>query len=108
MVGGKPEKGKKAPEKGDKGRHKEKVRTKVLVRVLDTDIDGEKGVAQAILKIKGVSHSFANAICKAANIDPKRKLGSFTESEINELEDVIKEPGKYGVPDWVVNRRKDT
>jgi len=79
----------------------------VVVRVLGTDLDGEKDVGHAILKIKGVSHSFANAICVAAKIDPHKKLGSFTESEIAELEKAIKEPLETGVPAWIVNRRKD-
>jgi small subunit ribosomal protein S13 len=103
-----------AKEKGEKGRdskpkvdRREAGRARVIVRVLGTDLDGEKGVAQAILKIKGVSHSFANAICKAAKIDPEKKLGTFTESEIHELEEAIKDPLKHGVPAWVVNRRRD-
>lgn len=86
---------------------KEKKRMRVVVRVLGTDLDGEKDVAHAILNIKGISHSFSNAVCKSANIDPHKKLGSFTESEIAELEKAIKEPLGIGVPSWVVNRRKD-
>jgi small subunit ribosomal protein S13 len=103
-----------AKEKGEKGRspkpkgdHREAGRARVIIRVLGTDVDGEKGVAQAILKIKGVSYSFANAVCKAAKIDPKKKVGSFSESEIDELEEVIKDPIKHGVPVWIVNRRRD-
>lgn len=88
-------------ERGEKGR------MRVVVRVLGTDLDGEKSVKHAILKIKGVGHTFAKAICEAAGIDPNKKLGSFTESEIDELEKVIKEPMKYGIPLWLVNRRKD-
>lgn len=95
-VGEKPSKGKK-----------EKQRMRVIVRVLGTDLDGDKKVVHAILKIKGVSYSFANAICTAAKIDPNKKLGSFTESEIAELERAIKKPLEIGVPVWIVNRRKD-
>jgi len=82
-------------------------RMRVIVRVLGTDLDGEKDIVHAILKIKGVSHSFANAICTAAKIDSHKKLGSFTESEIAELEKAIKDPLEVGVPVWIVNRRKD-
>jgi small subunit ribosomal protein S13 len=97
---------KEEPKKGGKA-PREKTGARIIVRVLGTDVDGEKGVAQAILKIKGVGHSFANAICKVAKIDPVKKIGSFTESEIHELEEVIKDPIKHGVPVWVVNRRRD-
>lgn len=88
-------------------RAKEKKSMRVIVRALGTDLDGDKSVAHAILKVKGVSYSFANAICKAAKIDPHKKLGSFTESEMAELEKAIKEPTEYGVPAWIENRRKD-
>lgn len=88
-------------------RAKETRSMRVIVRVLGTDLDGEKAVAHAILRIKGVSYSFANALCKAAKIDPHKKLGSFVESEIAELEKAIKEPSDLGVPAWIENRRKD-
>ena len=80
---------------------------RVIIRILGTDVDGEKAVRTAITRVKGVGHTFANAICKAAKIDPKKKVGSFTESEIARLEEVIKDPIKAGVPVWLVNRRRD-
>ena len=86
---------------------REKKGMRVVIRVLGTDVDGEKSVRTAILKIKGVGHSFANAICKAADINPNKKLGSFTESEIARLEEVINDPTKVGLPAWTLNRRKD-
>ena len=92
--------------KAQKGK-KDKQRMRMVVRVLGADLNGEKPVVRAILRIKGVSHSFANAICTAAKIDPHKKLGSFTESEIAELEKVLKEPLEVGVPTWLVNRKKD-
>ena len=97
---------KEEPKRGSRG-PRERTGARVIVRVLGTDVNGEKGVAQAILKIKGVGHSMAGAICKAAKIDPKKKIGSFSESEIHELEEVIKDPIKHGVPAWIVNRRRD-
>jgi len=109
----KTEKEQKVKEKGKrKGGEASKVkkearRMRMVIRVLGTDLDGEKDVVHAILKIKGVSHAFANAICVAAKIDPHKKLGSFTESEIAKLEKAIKEPLEAGVPAWIVNRRKD-
>lgn len=96
----------KEDEKRGLKRTKEKHRMRMIIRVLGTDLDGEKDVAHAILKIKGVSHSFANAICKTAKIDPNKKLGSFTESEIAELEKAIKEPLEIGIASWLLNRRK--
>jgi small subunit ribosomal protein S13 len=102
----KPEKEVAAKTKAQ-SRAKEMKSMRVIVRVLGTDLDGEKSVSHAILRIKGVSYSFANALCKAANIDPHKKLGSFTESELAELEKAIKEPSSIGIPLWIENRRKD-
>jgi small subunit ribosomal protein S13 len=115
----KDKKGKEKPKKSDKSEKAEKGQKKggrrpderkgmrVIVRVLGTDLDGEKGVQHALLKVKGISYSMAKAICKVAKIDPKKKLGSFTESEISQLEDVLREPAKFGVPSWTANRRRD-
>ena len=80
---------------------------RVIIRNLGTDVDGEKAVRTVIKRVKEVSHTFANAICKADKIGPRKKVGSFTESEIARLEEVIKDPIKAGVPVWLVNRRRD-
>ena len=82
-------------------------RAKVVIRILGTDVDGEKPIFKSLTKIKGVSHSFAKALCKTGNIDPKSKLGSYTESQIAELEELIKNPIEHGIPSWLVNRRRD-
>jgi len=97
----------KKAERTVKTKKEEKKGMRVVVRVLGTDLDGERGVQNAILKIRGVGHTFAKAVCETAKIDPKRKLGSFTESEISDLEEVIKDPTKFGIPAWIVNRRRD-
>jgi small subunit ribosomal protein S13 len=36
------------------------------------------------------------------------KLGSLTESDIQKLENVIRNPIKFGIYNWFLNRRKDT
>ena len=93
--------------KEEKGRPKEEKRLRVLVRVLGADLDGEKSVGHAILRIKGVSHSFVKAVLTAAKIDPSKKLGAFTEADIAALEAAIREPAKLGLPEWMLNRRRD-
>ena len=93
--------------KEEKGRPKEEKRLRVLVRVLGADLDGEKSVGHAILRIKGVSHSFVKAVLTAAKIDPSKKLGAFTEADIAALEAAIGEPAKLGLPEWMLNRRRD-
>jgi len=80
---------------------------KLVVRVANTDLDGEKKLRNALLGIKGISHAMSKAICLAAGFDPNVKLGSLSEEEIAKLEDVIKDPIKYGIPSWLLNRRRE-
>lgn len=86
---------------------KQRPEIREIVRVAGTSLDGEKTVVRGIKKIKGISHSMAKAICKVSGLGPNTKLGSLTEGQIKELEDVIKDPITFNVPVWMINRRKD-
>ena len=50
---------------------------------------------------------FANAVCKVLNLDIKRKCGDYTVKEVEKIEDVIRNPAKYNIPTWLMNRRRD-
>ena len=78
-----------------------------ILRITDTDIDGTLKVPYALRKIKGISLNLANAILKKAGIDPNMRAGFLTEAEVEKIEEIIKEPTKYGLPGWLLNRRKD-
>jgi small subunit ribosomal protein S13 len=78
-----------------------------ILRITDTDVDGTLKVPYALRKIKGVSLNLANAILKRAGIDPNMRAGFLTEAEVEKIEEIIKEPTKYGLPNWLLNRRKD-
>jgi len=78
-----------------------------IVRVTDTDIDGSLKVGYALTKIKGVSISLANAVLKKAGINPEIRLGLLSEEQVKKIEDVLLNPAKYGIPSWLLNRRKD-
>lgn len=77
-----------------------------IVRIHSEDIEGKMRVYAGLAKIKGVSWAMANAVCKALNIDKKRKIGSLSHEEIKKISDFIKDPqGK--IPVYLLNRRKD-
>jgi len=80
---------------------------KTIVRIANTDLDGEKPVFQALRSIKGVSFIMSKAICKVTNLNPNQKLGTLDPKTIEKLEEVIKEPISFGVPSFLVNRRRD-
>lgn len=75
-----------------------------LIRILGTDISGNLTIYAGLTKIKGISWTFSNAICKMLNIDKRRKISSLSEQESNKIIEIIKS-GK--IPFWIVNRKKD-
>jgi small subunit ribosomal protein S13 len=79
-----------------------------ILRITDTDVDGTLKVPFAVSRIKGISLSLANAILKKAGVDPNTRVGFLTDANIEKIEEVIEDPAKYGVPNWLLNRRKDS
>ena len=80
---------------------------KHLVRIVNTDLDGNKHISIALKKIKGVGFMFSNMVCSIANIDGRKKTGYLTEEEIKKIEGIIKDPLKFKAPSWMLNRRRD-
>ncbi len=78
-----------------------------IVRILGTDSAGTLKVSYSVSSVKGVSLSLANAILKKVGINPDLRAGFLTEADVEKIEDVIKDPVKYGLPAWLFNRRKD-
>jgi small subunit ribosomal protein S13 len=78
-----------------------------IVRVVNTDLKGEKKTFMALQKIRGVGYMFSNFVCYSAKVDPKKIAGKLSNEEVLRLEDVIRNPAKYDCPSWMMNRRKD-
>ena len=75
-----------------------------IVRILSKDIEGKMKVYPGLTKIKGISWSFSNAVCKMLSIDKNRKIGSLEENEIKQISEFVKNPK---VPVFLMNRRFD-
>ncbi len=75
-----------------------------IVRILSKDIEGKLKIYVGFTKIKGVSWSLANAICKALNLDKNRKIGSLTKEEIEKINAFVKNPK---MPQYLFNRKND-
>ena len=80
---------------------------KGIVRIAGTDLKGENQLFTSLMKIKGVSFAFANAICRVHNLERNRKVGTLSEKEVKKIEETLKNPIKFGIPVWMLNRRKD-
>ena len=83
------------------GRSKEEER---IVRILSTDIEGYEGIYPGLTKIKGISWSLSNAICKSLGFSKNRKIGSLTEEEVKKISVFVKNPS---LPSFLFNRRND-
>ena len=80
---------------------------KYIVRIVATDLEGDKPIGQTLTKIKGINFSLANAICNIIPLEKTKKSGSLKEEEIKKIEEIIQNPTKKGIPSWMVNRQKD-
>ncbi|MBT7903349.1 30S ribosomal protein S13 [Candidatus Woesearchaeota archaeon] len=80
---------------------------KHIVRVANTDLDGNKPIQQALLKIKGIGFSLANAVCQYAKVEGNKKTGYLLDDETEQLTDVLQNPHSYKMPSWMLNRQKD-
>jgi small subunit ribosomal protein S13 len=82
-----------------------------IIRIGGRDINGELGIERALLHIKGISHDMSHAVSYAIQqkfgIEKNATLGSLSENQIESIESVIKDPVKYGIPAFMLNRRKD-
>ena len=46
-------------------------------------------------------------LLQSLNISPSIRVGYLTDSEIQEIEDAVKNPSKIKMPSWYLNRRAD-
>ncbi|MBS3127636.1 30S ribosomal protein S13 [Candidatus Woesearchaeota archaeon] len=80
---------------------------KYIVRIANTDLNGNKALLLALRKIKGVNFMFSNFICKTAKISIHKKTGLLSDEEVKRLDEIVLQPKKYQMPFWLMNRRKD-
>jgi small subunit ribosomal protein S13 len=78
-----------------------------ILRVAGTDIDGTKKIVYGLTKIRGVGPSFAAAIVRVAELRPELRMGELSEAEVQKVENVMRDPAKYGLPSRLFDRRKD-
>jgi len=77
-----------------------------IVRLSNTDIDGDKNIVYGLNSIKGIGMHMASLIAEKAGIDRKLKMGKLSESQIKKLQDAIDSVTDYA-PIWMLNHRKD-
>jgi small subunit ribosomal protein S13 len=82
-----------------------------IVRLAGRDVDGSLNIERSLSKVKGIgmnmSHSLALAIETKLGIQKTTEVGSLSESQISDIEKLIKDPVANGLPWYVINRNKD-
>ena len=77
------------------------------IRIVGTDINADASLLYGLSKIKGVSIMFANALCHSLKFDKNAKISSLSDKDIEKLENFLSNPKKEGIPEWLLNQRKD-
>ena len=75
-----------------------------IVRVVQTDIPGNKKLLVGLTYIKGVSWTVSNAICKILKFDPNKVVSTLSAEEIEKITNFVKNPE---LPDFMYNRKND-
>lgn len=115
-VGVKQEQQKKKDKKGKPGakEQEEPAKKKIehdenfnyIVRVANTDINGEHNVVQGLTQIKGIGRHMAAFVADTAGVDRTLKFGNLAEPQIVKLKEVLENIDEYA-PAWMLNHRKD-
>ena len=78
-----------------------------IIRFAGTDIIGNQPVIYALTSVKGVGIKLANAVIEKSGISPESRMGFLSSSEVEKIQDILQDPIRYGIPVWLLNRRKD-
>lgn len=84
----------------------EKSEFKYIVRIANTDLQGEKSIVVALTGVKGIGTRTAEILADKLGLDRKSRIGDLSDKEIEEIETTLEELPDF-VPSWLLNRRKD-
>ena len=75
-----------------------------LIRILQTDIPGNKNIYAGLTRIKGVSWGISNATCILMGYDKSIKIQDLSKEDIAKIEAFLK---KGDFPQFLLNRKND-
>ena len=84
----------------------EKSDFKYIVRIANTDLQGEKSVVVALAGVKGVGVRTSEIIADHLGLDRKERIGDLPDEKIDEIEATLEDLPDT-IPPWLLNRRKD-
>lgn len=81
--------------------------TKKLVRFMRKDFPGEETIENSLRILKGIGFATAKAVRIKSGLPEKTRMGDLSEEQLSMLSKIIESPAKFGIPHWLLNRRKD-
>ena len=78
-----------------------------LIRIMQTDIPGNKNLLTGLTYLKGVSWSISNATCILLKMDPKKRIMDLTPKEIETITNFLHGEISQKLPNFMLNRRRD-
>ena len=93
-------------EKVKKKEDKKKDDFRYIVRIANTDIDGEKKLVRGLTSIRGVGMHMSALITEETGINKDIKIGDLTDSQIEKIKEAL-DGIEESAPKWMLNHRKD-
>ena len=106
--------GKPGKTEGKKEAKKEEPKKKIehgpdfryIVRIANTDINGEKKLVHGLTRVKGIGLRMSTIVADTAGIDRNVLIGDLKDEQIEKIKDVISNLNKTA-PEWMLNHRRD-
>lgn len=76
-----------------------------IIRLFNTNINGNLPTVQALCAIRGIGLRYSDILHKRSNVPTNKRAGELTEEEINRISNLIQNP--EGIPTYYLNRQKD-
>lgn len=79
---------------------------KYIVRIANTDLDGNDQVEVALAAVKGIGLRLGSVIAEHAKVPRGMKIGDCTDAQVSQLAESADKVAEI-VPGWMLNRQKD-
>lgn len=112
MVEKKLDKNKEAPKKEAMPKEKKTEKNvKGIKRIAGKDVSGDYTLAKALLQVRGIgkslNHSIAKILASKIGVPWNIQVGDLTDDQIENIDKVLNNIHKHGLPEFMLNRRKD-
>lgn len=77
-----------------------------IVRILNTDVDGNKNIILGLQSVKGVGSRVARIVAKRTGIPINEVFGNLSEEQTAEIENILNSYVEFA-PAWAINRQCD-